>query len=227
MTAAAGRLLSVNVGGPREFEYRGRTARSAIWKSPVRARVAARGVNLAGDDQADRQAHGGPDKAAYAYAIEDYRWWEGQLGRPLAYAEFGENLTTEGIDVNGALVGERWQIGTVVLEVSEPRIPCWRLGVRMHDAQFPRRFTEALRPGSYLRIITEGELGEGDEVRVIERPGTSLTVRDVFRIYTRDRGEAARLLEGPPMSDAWKRWATDFLDRTRGRPADVGEPGCC
>jgi MOSC domain-containing protein YiiM len=227
MTAAAGRLLSVNVGGPREFEYRGRAARSAIWKSPVRGRVAARGVNLAGDDQADRQAHGGPDKAAYAYAIEDYRWWEGELRRPLAYAEFGENLTTEGIEVNGALVGERWQVGTVVLEVSEPRIPCWRLGVRMNDPQFPRRFTEALRPGAYLRIIVEGELGEGDAIRVVEKPGTGLTVRDVFRIYTRDRQEAGRLLEVPQMSDAWKTWAADFLGRTRSRAAGVSEPGCC
>jgi MOSC domain-containing protein YiiM len=227
MTAGSGRVLSVSVGGPREFEYHGRAARSAIWKSAVRGRVAARGVNLAGDDQADRQAHGGADKAAYAYAIEDYRWWEGELGRPLLYAEFGENLTTEGVEVNDALVGERWRIGTVVLEVSEPRIPCWRLGVRMNDALFPRRFTESLRPGSYLRIITEGELGEGDEIRVIERPHTRLTVRDVFRIYTRDRGEAARLLEGPPMSDAWKRWATESLKRTGAGPAVVGEPGCC
>ena len=119
----------------------------------------ARGVNLAGDDQADRKAHGGPDKAVYAYAVEDARWWEQEIGRSLAYGEFGENLTTEGIEVNDALVGERWQIGTTVLEVSEPRIPCWRLGVRMNDKMFPRRFTEALRPGAYLRIVVEGEVG--------------------------------------------------------------------
>jgi len=225
--AAAARVLSVNVGGPREFEYRGRAARSAIWKSPVSGRVAARGVNLAGDDQADRGAHGGPDKAVYAYAVEDYRWWGGQLGRPLAFAEFGENLTTEGIDVNAALIGERWQVGTVVLEVSEPRIPCWRLGVRMSDDHFPRRFTEALRPGAYLRLVAEGDVAAGDEIRVVERPATRLSIRDVFRIYTRDRGEARRLLEVPGMSEAWRRWASDFANRTRGHPAGAGEPGCC
>jgi MOSC domain-containing protein YiiM len=228
MTAAAtGRILSVNVGAPREFEYRGRAARSAIWKSSVSGRVAARGVNLAGDEQADRGAHGGPDKAIYAYAIEDYRWWGQQLGRPLAFGEFGENLTTEGVEVSDALIGERWQVGTVLLEVSEPRIPCWRLGVRMKDDHFLSRFTEALRPGAYLRIVAEGELGEGDTIHVIERPGTRLTVRDVFRIYTRDRQEAGRLLEAPQMSDAWKSWAMKSLERSRQSSPDPGEPGCC
>jgi len=227
MATDAGRVLSVNVGAAREFEYGGRVARSAIWKTPVAGRVAARGVNLAGDDQADRKAHGGFDKAVYAYALEDTRWWEEQIGRPLAYGEFGENLTTEGIDVNVALVGERWAIGTTVLEVSEPRIPCWRLGVRMNDNQFPRRFTEALRPGTYLRIIAEGELGAADEIRVVGRPDTDLTVRDVFRIYVRDRHEAGRLLAVPQMSDAWKRWAKDFLQKARERPTDAVTPGCC
>src|SRR6516225_4883429 len=203
MTALAGKVLSVNVGKAREFEYNGRLARSAIWKSPVAGRIAARGVNLAGDDQADRKAHGGPDKALYAYAVEDAHWWAQQLGRALVYGEFGENLTTEGIDGNDALVGERWRIGTLVLEVSEPRIPCWRLGVRMNDKTFPRRFTEALRPGAYLRIVVEGELGGGDAILVVDRPDHDLTVRDVFRIYTRDREEAGRLLAFPGMSEAW------------------------
>src|SRR5262249_47760015 len=160
---SVGKVLSVNVGTVREFEYGGRPARSAIWKAPVAGRVAARGVNLAGDDQADRKAHGGPDKVVYAYAVEDVPGGEQQLGRSLAYGEFGENLTTEGIEVNDALVGERWQMGTTVLEVSEPRIPCWRLGVRMNDKMFPRRFTQALRPGPYLRIVVEGDIGAGDE----------------------------------------------------------------
>ena len=119
-----GRVLSINVGRPREFVYNGRPAKSAIWKLPVVGRIAARGVNLEGDDQADRKAHGGPDKAVYAYAAEDSRWWEEKLGRSLPYGQFGENLTTEGIEVNDALIGERWEIGSTVLEVSEPRIPC-------------------------------------------------------------------------------------------------------
>src|SRR5215475_9045000 len=136
MATSTGRVLSVNVGTVREFEYAGRPARSAIWKSSVVGRIAVRGVNLAGDDQADRGAHGGPDKTVYAYAVEDARWWETREGRPFAYAEFGENLTTEGIEVNDALVGERWSIGSAVFELSEPRVPCWRLGVRMNDPKF-------------------------------------------------------------------------------------------
>lgn len=223
---ATGRVLSVNVGTPREFEYRGRAARSAIWKAPTVGRVAARGVNLAGDDQADRQAHGGPDKAVYAYAVEDARWWKKEIGRPFAYGEFGENLTIEGIDVNEALIGERWEIGTTLLEVSEPRIPCWRLGVRMDDDLFPRRFTQAIRPGAYLRIVGEGEVGAGDDIRIVEKPTTDLTVRDVFRIFTRDRHEVERLLSAPKMSQSWKNWATDFLEKTRKGAAGTSRAGC-
>ncbi len=227
MEAANARVLSVNVGRPREFDYNGRPAKSAIWKSPVAGRIAARGVNLEGDDQADRKAHGGPDKSVYAYAIEDLRWWEEQLGQSLQYAEFGENLTTEGIAVNDALVGERWGIGTAVFEVSEPRIPCWRLGVRMNDQGFVRRFTEAMRPGTYLRIIVEGAVGAGDEIRIIERPAHDMAVRDIFRIYTRDRGEVERLLAVPRLSDAWRAWAQRYLEETKDRHARSEGPGCC
>ena len=205
--AATGKLLSVSVGGVREFDHEGRVAQSAIWKFPVVGRVDASGINLGGDDQADRKAHGGPDKAVYAYAVEDYRWWQTELDRSLQHAEFGENLTTEGIDVTGALVGERWQIGSVLLEVSEPRVPCWRLGVRMGDPRFPRRFTAAGRPGAYLRIRETGDLGAGDEIRVVSRPAHELSVGDVFRIFTRDRHEAHRLLSVSDLSDAWTRWA--------------------
>jgi MOSC domain-containing protein YiiM len=220
MANPVGKVLSVNVGGPREFEYGGRPAQSAIWKLPAVGRIAARGVNLAGDDQADRKAHGGPDKAIYAYAIEDTRWWERELGRSLAYGQFGENLTTEEIEVNDALVGERWEIGTTVLEVSEPRIPCWRLEVRMQDKAFPRRFGEALRPGSYLRIIVEGDIGAEDRIRIVERPDHDVTIRDVFRIYLRDRNEVERLLAVPQLSERWRRWAEGLLQRIKGRPRE-------
>jgi MOSC domain-containing protein YiiM len=221
MASTPGKVVSVNVGRAREFEYNGRPAKSAIWKLPVAGRIAARGVNLEGDDQADRKAHGGPDKAVYAYAIEDARWWEQNLGRALQYGEFGENLTTLGIDVNDALVGERWEIGTSVFEVSEPRVPCWRLGVRMNDQMFVRRFTEALRPGAYLRIVGEGDLGAGDEIRVIQRPDHDLTIRDVFRIYTRDRDEAGRLLAVPRVSESWRRWAENWLQKAKSRAGNV------
>lgn len=227
MEISAGKVLSVNVGSVREFEYNGRPAKSAIWKFPASGRIAARGVNLDGDDQADRAAHGGFDKAVYAYAVEDVRLWEREIGRPLTYGEFGENLTTEGIDVNNALVGERWGIGTTILEVSEPRIPCWRLGVRMNDKMFLRRFIEASRPGTYLRIIAEGDLGAGDQIRVVERPDHNVTIRDVFRIYTGDHHEVERLLTVRQMSESWRRWANELLRKSKGLSRDSLEPGCC
>lgn len=217
------KVLSVSVGTPREFDYQGKSARSAIWKAPVSGRVAARGVNLAGDDQADRAAHGGYDKAIYAYAVEDSRWWQEKVGRPFAHGEFGENLTTEGIAVNDALIGERWKVGTTLLEVAEPRIPCWRLGVRMGDPRFVGVFTEAMRPGAYLRILEEGDIGAGDEIRVVEKPDTDLTVRDVFRIYVRDRKEVEKLLGEVRISEAWRAWARDSVRKAAPAPA----PGCC
>ncbi len=227
MSSVEGRVLSVNVGRPRDFEFNGRPVRSGIWKSPVVGRVAARGVNLEGDDQADRKAHGGPDKAVYAYAVEDIRWWEREVRRPLEPGQFGENLTTQGIDVNEALVGERLQVGTSVLEVSEPRVPCWRLGFRMDDPRFVRRFTEALRPGAYLRIVVEGVVGAGDAILVVERPDHGVSIRDVFRIYTRDREDAGRLLAVPGMSESWKAWATRVLGKAAGGAPPTAEPGCC
>lgn len=143
---------------------------SAIAKHPVAGRVRVAGVNVAGDAQADLRVHGGPDKAVYAYAREDIAWWEEQLGRELPDGMFGENLTTEGLDVSGALIGERWTIGTVELEVCQPRQPCSKLGLRFEDLRMVKRFAQASRPGAYLRIITEGELGAGDAIEVTHLP---------------------------------------------------------
>ena len=225
MANSVAKVLSGNVGVVREFEFNGRPAKSAIWKSPTSSRIAVRGLNLDGDHQADRKAHGGIDKAVYAYAVEDARWWEQELGRSIEFGEFGENLTTEGADVSNALVGERWEIGTTVLEISGPRMPCWRLGVRMNDPIFPRRFAEAMRPGAYLRIIVEGSVGAGDEIRIVGRPNHDLTIRDVSRIYTRDRDQVERLLAVPQVPESWKKWAEDFLQGVRvGRPEASG-PG--
>ena len=227
MEIAQGTVVSVNVGGIREFDYRGRRAASAIWKSPAAGRVAARGVNLEGDDQADRSVHGGPDKAVYAYAIEDTRWWEQQLDRQLDHGAFGENLTIDGVDLANTLVGERWAVGSAVLEVSEPRLPCWRLGVRMGDESFLRTFTQASRSGTYLRIAVEGELGTGDRIRVIERPDHDMTIGNIFRIFTRDRDEAPRLLTVPRLSASWTRWAEELLARRGKAGAEPAAPGCC
>ena len=185
---AVGGVVAVNVGQPREIEWQGRRALSGIWKSPVAGRVAVRGVNVVGDAQADFEVHGGPDKAVYAYAVEDTEWWEAQLGRTLGPGAFGENLTLQGIDVTNAVIGERWRIGDVELEVTQPRYPCWKLSARLGDAAFEARFADARRLGAYLRILHAGELGAGDEVRVVSRPERGMTIKLVGDRRLRSRG---------------------------------------
>src|SRR6476469_8273357 len=140
-----------------------------MWKDPVDGRVAVRGVNLIGDDQADRRVHGGPDKAVYAYSVEDDAWWSGQLGHDLAPGTFGENLTVEGVDLNELVIGTPWRVGTTELEVSQPRQPCFKLGIRMGDAGFVDRFDQAARFGAYFRIVREGDVGAGDEIEMTPR----------------------------------------------------------
>ena len=165
------KIVSVNVAELRTVEFRGRTVSTGIYKFPIEGTVRVEGVNLGGDDQADRSVHGGIDKAVYAYAWEDYLWWSGQLGRTLPPGTFGDNLTTQGIDVGGAVVGQHWRIGDVVLEVSEPRVPCYKLGIRMEDPKFPQVFSAAHRPGAYLRIVEEGSVAAGDRIEIGTPPG--------------------------------------------------------
>jgi MOSC domain-containing protein YiiM len=181
------RLVAVNVGRPAQLAVRrGRPLMSAIGKTPVEGPVRVEGENVAGDDQADRRVHGGPDKAVYAYAAEDAAWWADELGRELQPGAFGENLTTEGIDVSGAIIGERWRIGGVELEVAQPRLPCAKLGLRFGDPRMVKRFAEARRPGAYLRIVREGELGAGDPIAVGSRPAHGITVRTVSEAILHD-----------------------------------------
>jgi MOSC domain-containing protein YiiM len=206
----AGVVESVNVGTPREIRWRGQTVRTAIWKDPVPGRVRVRGTSVDGDEQGNPEVHGGVDKALYAYAAEDYEWWATELGRRPAPGTFGENLTVRGIDVSGALVGERWRVGGTLLEVSQPRTPCFKLGIRMGSQRFPRRFAAAGRPGAYLRILEEGEVAAGDPVEVAHHPGHGLTVAEVSRIYHEDHAAADRLLQVPELADIWKVWAERF-----------------
>jgi MOSC domain-containing protein YiiM len=203
-------VRSVNVGRPRPVGTAGRTVGTAIWKTPVAGRVAVRGVNLDGDDQADRSVHGGTDKAVYAYAIEEIREWEAELGRELGPAAFGENLTTEGIDVSAALVGERWRVGTTLLEVVQPRLPCFKLGLRMGDPSFVKRFAEASRPGAYLRIVEEGELGVGDaiEVDVTALPDHGVTMRLISDAILLDHSLMPQALDAPQLIPSLRDWMT-------------------
>jgi MOSC domain-containing protein YiiM len=201
------RVLSVNVGRPRQVAVRrGRPVMSAIGKVPVDGRVRVAGVNVDGDDQADRRVHGGPDKAVYSYAWEDTLWWSRELERELPPGMFGENLTVEGVDVTGAVVGEHWRIGTVELEVCQPRLPCAKLGHRFGDQRMVKRFALAGRPGAYLRIVTEGELGAGDEVHITHRPSHGVTVAQVSRAILLDEDELAAAAQAPELPPALSRW---------------------
>lgn len=176
---ASGRVVCVNVGAPRLVRWRNRDVVTSIFKNPVAGPVAVQGVNLVGDDQADRRVHGGLDKAVYAYAQEDLDWWSVQLGTVLTPGAFGENLTVAGVAVTDAVIGECWRVNEVLLKVSRPRTPCYKLGIRMSDDTFPRRFAAAGRPGAYLRILSAGTVTAGDSIIIESRPEHGMTVQSV------------------------------------------------
>jgi MOSC domain-containing protein YiiM len=211
------RVTSVNIGPIARLETPRGAVDSAIVKQPVRGRVRVEGVNLAGDTQADRRVHGGVDRAVYAYAAEDYAWWEHELGRPLAPGTFGENLTTSGFDVNAAVVGERWELGEAELEVSIPRVPCYKLAARMDDPRFVARFGRARRPGPYLRIARAGSIGAGDRIRVVSRPSHGIRIIDVFTIYLFERARLRELLAAPQLGSAWIDWVHEQLRAREAR----------
>lgn len=201
------RIISVNIGRTRDVEHGSRTVATGIFKEPTTETQRVEGVHIGGDVQADTVAHGGEHKAIYAYAREDADWWEAEVGDPFENGAFGENLTTEGIDVSGARIGDRWRIGTAVLEVSEPRVPCFKLTIRTGIPRFQQTFGKADRPGAYLRIVEAGELtvGDGVEIEPTDRP--TITVAEIASIYHRDRESAGRLLDVEALSPPWKRWA--------------------
>jgi MOSC domain-containing protein YiiM len=214
MTATRiGRVVSVNVGQPREVCWHDRTVTTSIWKHPVAGRQRVAGINIVGDDQADRRVHGGPTKAIYAYAVADYQWWQNQLDEPLEPGTFGDNLTIAGIDPAGAVIGERWSVGTATLRVTEPRIPCFKLGLRMGDAAFVDRFAEAARPGTYLAIETEGDIGAADPIELLYRPDHGVTIGTVERAYHGHPELLPLLSHLEDLSASWRRWATQAMAR--------------
>jgi MOSC domain-containing protein YiiM len=196
---------SVNVGSVRSIRLGRHTVETAIWKEPVSGRVPVRGVNLVGDDQADRSVHGGPDKAVYAYALEDTAWWEDEVGKELGAGAFGENLSVRGIDLTAARVGEIWRVGSTVLEVRQPRVPCYKLNIRMDDPTFVRRFARAGRPGAYLAVVEEGDVGAGDAIEVVERPDHDVTMGLFAHAILHDHARLQRLLAAPRLPEDWRR----------------------
>ena len=165
-----GELVCVNLAEPRTLMRRGHEMTTGLFKRPVEGPVRVGLLGLEGDLIGDKRVHGGADKAVYAYALEDVAWWEEQLGRELGPGFFGENLSLRGVDVTGSRIGDRWRVGSTLLEVSEPRHPCWKLATRVGEPRFIKRFAQAGRPGAYLRVLGEGEVRAGDPVEVEAAP---------------------------------------------------------
>lgn len=178
------KLLSVNVGLPREVVAGKRLVRTSIFKSPVAGRVPIRNHNLAGDQQSDLSVHGGPDKAVYAYPHEHYAYWREQLpDQDLQPGYFGENLTIQGLLEDDVHVGDRLRIGSSTLVVTQPRMPCFKLGIRVGRSDILKRFLDSRRSGFYLKVETEGDLGAGDMVEILERHPTALSIPELLRMY--------------------------------------------
>lgn len=172
----AGIVQSVNVGTVEHLMLNGRAHPTGIFKKPVAGSVHLGDSRVEGDVQADLSVHGGRDKAVYSYSAEDYSWWEQELARPLDPATFGENLTLAGVSTTLARIGEQWAVGGAILQVTQPRQPCWKLGAKMTDPKFPRLFRQAGRSGAYLSIVEEGDVGAGDPVEIVHRPDHPVTI---------------------------------------------------
>src|SRR5262245_14987541 len=214
-----GRVVSVNVGTPRVVDGFGRRVTTAIWKEPVAGRVPVAGVNVEGDDQADRRVHGGPHMAVYAYAAEDYDWWSEELGVQLTPGTFGENLTLAGVDLHACSVGETWAVGTVQLRVTQPRFPCFKLGIRMGDAGFVDRFAAARRFGAYFAIEASGSIAAGDGAALRARPDAVLTIAEFIAAHEdSDAGLLRRLADHALVPDGWRQHARNTL-RRQGAPS--------
>jgi len=212
-------VVSVNVGLPRQVETPYGIVLTGIFKSPVAGRVAVRRHNIAGDRQADLSVHGGPNKAVYAYSSEHYPYWAQQLpDTDLPFGKFGENLTLTGLTEEQAHIGAHYRIGTSVLRVTQPRMPCFKLAIRFERADIIKLFWKSGRSGIYFAIVKEGELGSGDNVELVEEHPAQLAVADVVRVFKRETTDPeiyARVMEAP-IAGSWKedireRWAATVM----------------
>jgi len=202
------RLQSVNVGLPRDIAWKGRTVHTAIWKNPVSGRSRVGRLNVEGDGQGDLAGHGGEQRAVFVYQIESYRYWQEQLKRTdFVHGQFGENFTIEGLPDNAVCIGDRYRIGTAVLEVTQPRVTCYRIGIRMNEPRMPALLTSSGRPGFYFRVLEEGEVGAGDEIEKVGEADERMTVAEInallyLPVHARDRLE--RALRVQALSPGWR-----------------------
>jgi len=224
------RLISINVGTPREVEWRGRRVTSAIFKEPVEGPRFVGCINVEGDDQADRLAHGGEHRAVFVYQLESYRYWEQQLGRDdFTYGQFGENFTVEGLADDEVCVGDRYRVGDALFEVTQPRVTCYRVGIRMQEPRMPSLLVSRRRPGFYLRVLQMGVVEAGQEIVKVASGPERMTVAEVDALLylpQRARRDLERALRIPALSEGWKGSFRELLERgggagTGGRGADA------
>lgn len=214
------KVLSVNVGLPRAVSWQGKTVSTGIFKEPVAGPVVLRELNLEGDRQADLTVHGGPDKAVYVYPSEHYAYWRPQFPEmDLPWGMFGENLTTEGLAEEQVLIGQRFQIGSAELMVTEPRLPCYKLGLKFGRPDIIKRFLASRRTGFYFRVIREGTVKAGDTIEVIRRVQSEISVADITTLYAFEKGNLAKLhraLEVEALPESWKGYFRHQIERQAG-----------
>jgi MOSC domain-containing protein YiiM len=214
------KVVSVSVGMPREVIWHGQSVTTGIFKKAVDGRVSLRTLNLDGDRQADLTVHGGKDKAVYCYPVEHYEYWKKELpGRELPMGAFGENFTTEGLSEDSVHLGDRFSVGSAEVVVTQPRLPCYKLGVRFQSDDMVRRFLASGRTGFYLAVSREGEVGAGDPIKVISRDENEVPVSEITRLYIAksysddDAESLERVLRVAALPESWKAYFRDRLKK--------------
>jgi MOSC domain-containing protein YiiM len=208
------KLISLNVGLPRQVNFRGEVVNTGIFKEPIQRRVKLRKLNLDGDKQADLTVHGGIDKAVYSYAKEHYEFWRKDLQDvSLSWGMFGENFTTEGLFEESVNIGDTFQIGTTRVIATQPRMPCYKLGVKFGRMDIIKRFLASGLTGIYFKVLQEGEVGVGDEIKLINRDQNNVTVRDIVRLYTVDREDVKIMERAIKVKDLPNGWRFHFIEQ--------------
>jgi MOSC domain-containing protein YiiM len=217
------RLISVHCGLPREVDWHGRTVTTSIFKEPVSGRIPLRTLNLDGDRQSDLTVHGGPYKAVYCYPIEHYSYWKAELpGRDLPMGSFGENFTIEGVgDEDSVFIDDRFAIGSAEVVVTQPRLPCFKLGIKFGSDEMVKRFLASRRTGFYLAVTLEGEVGAGDEIVRLSHNADSLSISAITRLYiakeygSEDVQLVERAMKVKALPDSWKEWLGERVSRQK------------
>lgn len=220
----AARLVSVNVGLPRNITWRGKTVYTGIWKNPTQGRVKVRRLNIDGDGQGDLAGHGGLNRPVMVYQLDSYRYWERELGRNnLSYGQFGENFTVDGLPDAEVCIGDRYRIGSALFEISQPRVTCYRVGIRMEEPQMPMKLVAHHRPGFYFRVLEEGKVGAGDDIVKVADGTEHMSVAEIdamLYLQGHTREQLDRALRIPALSEGWKGSFQAILqEETKGTPA--------